>query len=77
VQLRSDALVDSFVGVLRARPRCDFPGYALRRAADRVIADLTARLVTLGLRVTDASVLMLVGKQRNVTSSDIGRVLNI
>ena len=58
-------------------PLASLPGYALRRATNAMMAELSARLATMGLRITDASLLMLVQDRRDVTSSDIGRVLDI
>ena len=60
-----------------ADPLVDLPGYALRRAANAVMADLTARLATLQLRLSDASLLLLVRDRQTVTASQIGRVLDI
>ena len=54
-----------------------FPGYALRRAASTVMSDLALRLEPCDLRITEASVLMLIGEQRDVTASQIGRILDI
>ena len=53
------------------------PGYALRRAANAMMAELTARLAPLDLRISDASVLMLIVNRMDMTSSDIGKILDI
>ena len=53
------------------------PGYALRRAANAMMADLAARLVALDLRISDATVLLLVNDRDDMTSRDIGKVLDI
>jgi DNA-binding MarR family transcriptional regulator len=58
-------------------PLAHLPGYALRRAANAMMTELSGRLEPAGLRVSDASVLMLVGGQEAMTSSDIGRILDI
>ncbi|WP_229736005.1 MarR family winged helix-turn-helix transcriptional regulator [Novosphingobium endophyticum] len=58
-------------------PLNELPGYALRRAANAMMAELTARLVPLDLRISDASVLMLIAERTDMTSSDIGKVLDI
>lgn len=58
-------------------PLRQYPGYALRRAANATAAELSARLVGLGLRQVDASVLMLVGANCGVTASALGRELDI
>ncbi len=60
-----------------ADPFTDLPGYALRRAANAVMSDLTTRLVALNLRLSDASLLLLVRERQTVTASQIGRVLDI
>ncbi|MEP7221832.1 MAG: MarR family transcriptional regulator [Novosphingobium sp.] len=53
------------------------PGYALRRATNAMMADLSARLQKIGLRLSEASVLLLIDGRTDVTSSDLGRVLDI
>jgi DNA-binding MarR family transcriptional regulator len=53
------------------------PGYTLRRAANAMMEELASRLSGLGLRVSDASVLLLVDARRDMTSSEIGKVLDI
>ena len=58
-------------------PLPQFPGYALRRAANATAAELSARLGELGLRQSDASVLILIAANPSVTSSAIGRALDI
>lgn len=58
-------------------PLIDLPGYALRRAANAMMSDLAGRLMAIDLRLSDASVLMLVSSRKDVTSSEIGRILDI
>ena len=58
-------------------PLVSLPGYALRRAANAMMDELGARLAEIGLRVSDASVLLLVVARRDMTSSEIGKVLDI
>ena len=53
------------------------PGYSLRRAASAMGAELTARLAPLGLRQVDASLLMLIRDNPDVTASALGRQLDI
>lgn len=60
-----------------AHPLNDLPGYALRRAANAMMAELAARLEPLGLRIAEASVLLLIAGRRDLTSSEIGKVLDI
>jgi DNA-binding MarR family transcriptional regulator len=55
----------------------DLPGYVLRRAASAMMAELSARLTPCDLRISDATVLMLVGERRDMTSSEIGKALDI
>lgn len=58
-------------------PLAHLPGYALRRAANAMMGELSERLAKIDMRLTDASVLMLVGQRRDVTASAIGRTLDI
>jgi DNA-binding MarR family transcriptional regulator len=58
-------------------PLPQFPGYALRRAANATAAELAARLGAVGLRQSDVSVLMLIDANPGVTASAIGRQLDI
>ncbi|MEO6041031.1 MAG: MarR family transcriptional regulator [Croceibacterium sp.] len=58
-------------------PLPQFPGYALRRAANAMAAELSARLAALDLRQSDASALILVGANPGITASAIGRALDI
>ena len=58
-------------------PLPNFPGYALRRAANATAAELAARLGAVGLRQSDVSVLMLIDANPGVTASAIGRQLGI
>ncbi|WP_420383896.1 MarR family winged helix-turn-helix transcriptional regulator [Novosphingobium sp.] len=53
------------------------PGYALRRAANAMMAELSRRLDTIDLRIADASVLLLIHDRDDATSSEIGRILDI
>lgn len=54
-----------------------YPGYALRRAANSSAAELSARLGEIGLRQVDASVLLLLEANPDITASALGRVLDI
>jgi DNA-binding MarR family transcriptional regulator len=56
------------------RPR---PGYALRRAANAMMADLSRRLGAIDLRIAEASVLLLIDGREDATASEIGRTLDI
>lgn len=52
-------------------------GYQLRRASAAMLADLTETLADLDLRVTEASVLLQVQANLDITQSEIGRILAI
>jgi DNA-binding MarR family transcriptional regulator len=58
-------------------PLLSLPGYALRRAAAAMIAELSERLAEIGLRHTDASTLILIEANPGVTASALGRMLDI
>jgi len=58
-------------------PLIHLPGYALRRAAQAMMAKLKTRLEPLDLRVVDATVLMLIADRTDLTSSEIGKLLDI
>lgn len=58
-------------------PLTSFPGYSLRRAANATGVELAQRLSGLGLRQSDASLLMLVQANPGVTASALGRQLDI
>ena len=58
-------------------PLPSYPGYALRRAANATAAELAGRLAPLGLRQSDASVLILIAENPGVTASALGRALDI
>ena len=58
-------------------PLPQLPGYSLRRAAHATAAELGARLADVGLRQVDASVLMLIADDADITASALGRQLDI
>lgn len=58
-------------------PLKDLPGYALRRASAAVMAKLARRLAAVGLRPSEASVLLVIYSNPGVTQSQIGRLLDI
>ncbi|MBO9726992.1 MAG: MarR family transcriptional regulator, partial [Novosphingobium sp.] len=53
------------------------PGYALRRAANAVMGELGDILADQGFRITEAAVLLLVQDRSDLTSSQIGKTLDI
>lgn len=58
-------------------PLSILPGYLLRRSANAMMGELRDRLSSVGLRVTDATVLILIGGENELTASQIGRALDI
>jgi DNA-binding MarR family transcriptional regulator len=58
-------------------PLAELPGYALRRAANAMMAELAARLAELDVRISEASVLQVIADRTDLTSSDIGKILDI
>lgn len=67
----------AYTDTLASDPLASLPGYVLRRAANAMMAELANRLSAIDVRISDASVLMLIGGRSDMTSSDIGRVLDI
>lgn len=62
---------------LPANPLTEYPGYALRRAANAMMGDLAARLGEIDMRISEASVMLLIGERTDKTSADIGKTLDI
>lgn len=58
-------------------PLAALPGYLLRRAAQAMMAELAACLAPLALRISDATVLLLVNTRTDLTSAEIGKTLDI
>ena len=58
-------------------PLANLPGYALRRAANAMMSELAGRLARIDMRISDASVLLLITDRTDMTSSDIGKMLDI
>jgi DNA-binding MarR family transcriptional regulator len=52
-------------------------GYQLRRVSVAMMADLSAKLVPLGLRPAEATILLLVGANPGCQQGEIGEVLGI
>jgi DNA-binding MarR family transcriptional regulator len=61
----------------RADPLTELPGYTLRRAANLMMADLATRLAEIDMRISEAAVLQVVVERVDLTSSDIGKILDI
>ncbi len=53
------------------------PGYALRRASAAMMARLASRLEPLGVRTTEATILMEIAANPGITQSALGRMLDI
>jgi len=58
-------------------PLENYPGYSLRRASVASMGKLARRFAALDLRPAEASVLMVVDANPNITQSEIGRMLDI
>jgi len=58
-------------------PLATLPGYLLRRAANAMMAELATRLAALDLRISEATVLLLLNARTDLTSADIGKMLDI
>jgi DNA-binding MarR family transcriptional regulator len=58
-------------------PLDSLPGYLLRRASAASLAELNQRLMPLQLRHIDASLLLLIDANVDITQSDAGRMLDI
>ena len=65
------------MSVLPVDPLKDLPGYALRRASSAAMQKLARALSQLDLRPTEASVLLVIESNPNITQSEIGRMLDI
>ena len=70
------AFLRTILGLMKD-PLKSFPGYSLRRAANAMVAELSARLSAIDLRHTEASVLILVNANNDLTASALGRMLDI
>ena len=58
-------------------PLASSPGYSLRRASNAMTVLLVKRLAAHDLRLVDATVLVLIAENPQVTASAIGRALDI
>ncbi len=52
-------------------------GYLLRRASNAIIGELAQRLDAVGLKVSEASILLLIEHNPRITQSELGRILGI
>src|SRR5690606_26207150 len=58
-------------------PLENYPGYLLRRASAATMTSLARRFARLELRPAEATVLMVIDANPNITQSEIGRMLDI
>lgn len=58
-------------------PLARLPGYIMRRATQTLMNELAERLVPVSLRVSEASVLLILAEGASLTSTDIGKMLDI
>jgi DNA-binding MarR family transcriptional regulator len=58
-------------------PLKELPGYMLRRASSAALGRLAERLQSLDLRISDASVLLVIEANPEISQSEIGRLLDI
>jgi len=58
-------------------PLADFPGYALKRASSNMWSVLSKRLGLIGLSVTDATILILVDANLELTQTELCKALDI
>src|SRR5581483_2133132 len=58
-------------------PLESFPGYALRRASAASMAKLSRELTPLKLRPSEATVLLVIESNPDITQSEIGQALDI
>ena len=58
-------------------PLLDYPGYLLRRAAKSRLAQLAQHLEPLGVGVSEASMLVLIGRNPGISQAECGRMLSI
>lgn len=58
-------------------PLLNLPGYSLRRAANAMMAELGSRLADIDMRQADASSLILIAANPDITASRLGRMIDI
>jgi DNA-binding MarR family transcriptional regulator len=58
-------------------PLLDYPGYLLRRAASSRLAQLSRHLEPLGVGVTEASIIVLIDRNPDMSQAECGRMLSI
>jgi DNA-binding MarR family transcriptional regulator len=63
--------------VVMENPFLNYPGYLLRRASGARVAQLAQYLEPLGVGVTEASILVLIGHNPGISQAECGRMLSI
>lgn len=58
-------------------PLLKYPGYILRRASTAAMAEFASRIVVLGLRTSEATILQIVAENPGISQSALGRMLDI
>jgi DNA-binding MarR family transcriptional regulator len=58
-------------------PFLNYPGYLLRRAAKSRLTQLAQYLEPLGVGVSEASILVLIGRNPGISQAECGRTLSI
>jgi len=58
-------------------PLLQYPGYILRRASSAAMAEFASRMVVLGLRTSEATILQIVAENQGISQSALGRMLDI
>jgi DNA-binding MarR family transcriptional regulator len=58
-------------------PLLQYPGYILRRASTAAMAEFASRIVVLGLRTSEATILQIVAENPGISQSALGRMLDI
>ena len=58
-------------------PLENYPGYMLRRASAASMSELARRMTAFDLRPTEATVLLVIEVNPNITQSELGRMLAI
>lgn len=76
MQLRYNRLMETEI-LDPETPLAELLGYHLRRASAVMMTDLGERLATVGLRPTEATILLLIDTTPGCIQSDIGRILGI
>jgi len=58
-------------------PLHNYPGYLLRRASTSRLVQLSQHLEPLGVGVSEASILVLIGRNPGISQAECGRILSV